>query len=121
MKTNKSSEDYLETILLLKNKIINVRSIDIVNETGYKKPSISIAMKKLRESNYITVDNSGLISLTPSGEALANKIYNKHNSLKEIFISIGVPEDVAEKDACKIEHCISDESFNCLMEHFKLK
>jgi Mn-dependent DtxR family transcriptional regulator len=78
-------------------------------------------MKKLRESNYITVDNSGLISLTVSGEYLANKIYNKHNSLKEIFISIGVTEDVAEKDACKIEHCISDESFNCLMEHFKLK
>lgn len=121
MKTNKSSEDYLETILLLKNKIINIRSIDIVNETGYKKSSISIAMKKLRESNYITMDENGLISLTSSGKILAKKIYDKHNCLKKIFISIGVPTEIAEEDACKIEHCISDETFYCVKNHFKLK
>lgn len=121
MKTNKSSEDYLETILLLKNKIGNVRSIDIVNETGYKKSSISIAMKKLREANYITMDENGLILLTDSGKILAKKIYDKHNYLKKIFISIGVSESTAETDACKVEHCISDETFECIRKYFNLK
>lgn len=121
MKTNKSSEDYLETILLLKNKMANVRSIDIVNETGYKKSSISIAMKKLREAKYITMDENGLISLTSLGRMLAKKIYDKHHYLKEIFISIGVSEETAENDACKVEHCISDETFECIRKHFNLK
>lgn len=121
MKINKSSEDYLETILLLKNKNGNVRSIDIVNETGYKKSSISIAMKKLRENNYITMDENGFISLTDSGKFLAKKVYDKHNYLKKLFLSIGVSEDTAGEDACKVEHCISDETFECIRKHFNLK
>lgn len=118
---NKSAEDYLETILLLKKSIINVRSIDIVNETGYKKSSISIAMKKLKESAYITIDENGLISLTSLGEKVANKVYDRHDYLKKLFISIGVSKEIAEKDACKIEHYISDETFNSLKKYFNSK
>lgn len=114
----KSSEDYLETILVLNKRLDNVRSIDIVNETGYTKPSISIAMKKLKEDNYITIDTNGYISLTDKGSSIAEDIYNKHEYLKRFFMSIGVSESTAEADACKIEHEISDETFHCIKKFF---
>ena len=118
---NQSSEDYLETILLLKEKIGNVRSIDIVNETGYTKPSISIAMKKLRTNNHITMDKNGYITLTQSGEEIANETYKKHCCLKNFFISLGVSQETAEQDACKIEHEISDETLRCIMKSQNIK
>ncbi|SHK11483.1 iron (metal) dependent repressor, DtxR family [Hathewaya proteolytica DSM 3090] len=115
----KSSEDYLETILILKERIGEVRSIDIVNETGYKKSSISVAMKKLKEDNYIEMDCNGYISLTNKGYVVASDIYNKHEYLRRFFISLGVSENTAESDACKIEHEISDETFECIKKYFK--
>ena len=117
MQYNKSSEDYLETILLLKEKLGEVRSIDIVNETGYTKASISVAMKKLREQEYILMDSKGYISLTQKGRDLAENIYTKHRYLKQFFLEIGVDEENATEDACKIEHEISDVSFQCIKNH----
>ena len=99
MQYNKSSEDYLETILLLKEKLGEVRSIDIVNDTGYTKPSISVAMKKLREQDYILMDTKGFISLTQKGRDIAENIYTKHRYLKQFFLEIGVDEENATKDA----------------------
>lgn len=116
---NKSSEDYLETILLLREKLGDVRSIDVANETGYTKPSISVAMKKLREQQYIHMDKKGLITLTVKGQELAETIYTKHRYLKQFFIQIGVDEKIAAQDACKIEHEISDASFQCIKKHLK--
>ena len=118
---NQSSEDYLETILLLKEKMGAVRSIDIVNETGYTKPSISIAMKKLRANNHILMDKKGYITLTQSGEEIANDTYKKHCCLKNFFISLGVSPKTAEEDACKIEHEISDETLTCIMKNQNMK
>ena len=120
MQYNKSSEDYLETILLLKEKLGEVRSIDIVNETGYTKPSISVAMKKLREQEYILMDSKGYISLTQKGRDLAENIYTKHRYLKQFFLEIGVDEENATEDACKIEHVISSESFAAIKKHIDL-
>lgn len=111
---NKSSEDYLETILILKKKLGNIRSIDIVNETGYKKSSISVAMKKLREKGCIVVDKDGFVELTEEGRNIANSVYEKHLCLKNFFIKIGVDSEVATEDACKIEHEISNETFMCI-------
>lgn len=111
-----SSEDYLETILILREHLGNVRSIDIVNETGYTKPSISVAMKKLRHNGLITMDRSGYIYLTPDGEKIATETYNKHCLLKKFFMSLGVSESTAEEDACKIEHEISRETIMCIIK-----
>ena len=119
MRYNKSSEDYLETILLLKERLGEVRSIDIVSETGYTKPSISVAMKKLRERKYIEMDKKGYITLTLKGQELAELIYTKHRYLKQFFIQIGVDEKIAAEDACKIEHEISDEAFKCIKIHLQ--
>lgn len=116
---NKSSEDYLETILLLREKLGDVRSIDIVTETGYTKPSISVAMKKLREQQYIEMNKKGHITLTIKGQELAETIYTKHRYLKQFFIQIGVDDKTAAEDACKIEHEISDISFQCIKKHLK--
>lgn len=118
--STQSSEDYLETILVLKNRHGGVRSIDIVAETGYKKSSISVAMKKLREKDYIIMDKDGYISLTDKGYRLAKKTYDKHCCLKNIFVNLGVDEKTAVEDACKIEHIISDESFEKLKKHFNV-
>ena len=111
-----SSEDYLETILILREHLGNVRSIDIVNETGYTKPSISVAMKKLRSNGLITMDKSGYIHLTLEGEKIATDTYTKHCLLKNFFISLGVSESTAEEDACKIEHEISQETIMCILK-----
>ncbi len=111
MEIHESAEDYLEQILILHNKKGEVRSIDIVNALGYSKPSISIAMKRLRENGYITMDESNYISLTESGRVVAERIYERHRILTSFLTELGVDQAVAEKDACKIEHDISDESF----------
>ncbi len=110
----KSSEDYLETILILKERTGNVRSIDIANELEFSKASVSVAMKKLRENNYILVDNDGFITLTEDGLKIASNVHSKHKLLTDFFIHIGVPQDIAAKDACNIEHDLSEITFEKL-------
>lgn len=119
MKTavNESAENYLETILVLSKKLPVVRSVDIANELGFKKSSVSIAMKNLREKNHITVTEPGFIFLTSSGREIAEMIYERHELLSAWLIKLGVPEDIATKDACKIEHVISKESFQAIKNH----
>ena len=114
-----SSEDYLERILMLTQKNGSVRSIDIANDMGFSKPSVSVAMKKLKAKGYISVDDNGVIVLTDEGLRIAEYVLHKHNLLKDFLISIGVNPETAEDDACKIEHEISDETFKRLSEHFK--
>ena len=117
MVIRESAEDYLETILVLKNRLGNVRSIDIAHELSFSKPSVSVAMKNLRLNNYITVDENGYINLTDSGMAIARKIYERHTFLTSFLISIGVNPETAAEDACKIEHVISSESFSALKKY----
>ena len=119
MEIHESAEDYLETVLMLKEQKGQVRSIDIVNEMGYSKPSISVAMKHLRENGYITMDEDGYITLTEPGMEIARHIYTKHKLLTKFLVSLGVGEKTAADDACKIEHDISDETFEKLKEHAK--
>ncbi len=114
MKIKESAENYLETILILKNKKGSVRSIDIANELEYSKPSVSVAMKNLRENGYIDVDSSGYITLLESGRQIAEKMYERHTILSSWLMSIGVCEEAAVEDACKIEHIISAESFDAI-------
>ncbi len=117
MSIHESAEDYLETILILKERIGQVRSIDIATEMNYSKPSISVAMKKLRENGYIQVDGEGFIELTDAGYAIASDIYNRHQVLTDFFVSLGVDENTAAEDACKIEHDLSAQTFEKIMEH----
>ena len=119
MNINESAENYLETILLLGKKLPAVRSVDIANELGFKKSSVSVAMKNLRMKDHITVTDSGFIYLTDSGRAIAEYVFEKHTLLKTWLVSLGVPEEIATEDACKMEHVISDESFNAIKEHVK--
>ena len=116
MRNNESAEMYLETILLLKEQKAYVRAIDIVHETGYTKPSVSRAMKLLREAGYVEVDESGYITLTAGGDALAKKIVERHRCLSAFLSKLGVPEEIAVSDACKMEHIISDETFACMKQ-----
>lgn len=117
MEIHESAEDYLESILVLKKRLGQVRSIDIVHELGYTKPSVSVAMKKLRENNYITMDKDGYITLLLAGEEIASNVYQRHQMLTEFLISLGVSEEVAANDACKIEHHLSEETFEKLSQH----
>ena len=117
MPIHASAEDYLETILILKNRIGAVRSIDIANELSYSKPSVSIAMKNLRENGYIKVGEGGFITLEPSGMAIASKIYERHTLFSNWLVNLGVDPKTAAEDACRIEHVISDESFDALKRH----
>jgi len=117
MQIHESAEDYLEAILILREEKDSVRSIDIVNKLGYSKPSISVAMKHLRENGYITMGEDGIIALTDSGYKIAERIYTRHRVLTRMLVSIGVSEATAAADACKIEHDISDESFKKIQEH----
>ena len=120
MKNNQSLEDYLERILILRQKLGNVRSIDIVHDMNFSKPSVSIAMKKLEEKGLVVVDNiTGFLTLTNEGERIARNTYEKHCLLRDFFISIGVNEEIAAEDACKIEHDLSDETFNRLRRFIK--
>ena len=114
---HESSEDYLETILMLHEKKGAVRSIDIASELNFSKPSVSIAMKKLRENGYIEMDANNYITLTEAGTAIAQRIYERHRVLTQIFVKLGVSKEVAEHDACEIEHHISDETWEKLKEH----
>ena len=114
---NESAENYLETILILSKKRPVVRSVDIANELGFKKPSVSIAMKHLRENNHITVTEEGFIYLTDSGMEIAQMIYTRHEILSSFLVNIGVAKEIAEEDACKIEHVISAESFDALRNY----
>ena len=118
--SNESAENYLETILMLSQKLPVVRSVDIANELGYKKSSISIAMKNLKAKNQITVTDAGFIYLTDEGKKIAEMIYERHRFITAFLTSLGVDEKVAAEDACRIEHVISEESFAALKEHIKL-
>lgn len=120
IKLQESGENYLETILILKNQIGNVRSIDIANELGYTKPSISRAMTILKNANYICIDeNTGYITLTSSGYAIAMTMYERHQILSSYLVSIGVSPEVAAQDACRIEHVISEETFERIKDRTK--
>ncbi len=111
MNIYESAEDYLEQILMLLEKKGYARSIDIAAGLNVSKPSVSVAMKKLRENGYISMSSDSLISLTDRGYAIARKIYDRHQTLTKYLTQIGVPEEIAREDACKIEHDLSDESF----------
>jgi len=117
MNIYESAENYLEAILSLHERHGLVRSIDIANELHFSKPSVSVAMKKLRESGYIEMDKDGLISLLPSGEEIARRIYERHKLLTQFFIRLGVDPEVAAADACKVEHDLSEETFQKMKEH----
>lgn len=117
MNLYESAENYLEAILSLHERHGVVRSIDIANELHFSKPSVSVAMKKLRESGYIEMDKDGFISLLPSGEEVASRIYERHKLLTEFFIRLGVDPKVAAEDACKIEHDLSEETFQKIKQH----
>lgn len=114
MAVNESAENYLETILILSRELPVVRSVDIANELGFKKSSVSVAMKNLREKEHIVVDKSGFITLTPSGREIAEMIYERHEMLSSWLMRLGVSKDIALEDACKMEHVISKESFEAI-------
>lgn len=116
MKIHESGENYLETILILREKLVNVRSVDIANELNYTKPSVSVAMKLLKENGLISIDENGFITLTQEGYKIADRVYNRHTLLTKALIHLGVSEETAKEDACRIEHDISDETFDKLKE-----
>lgn len=117
MKIQKSAEDYLEAMLMLREERGYVRSIDIAEQMGVTKPSVSYATKRLRENGYITMDKDGLISLTQTGLEIAHRIYTRHKLLTDVLLYLGVSQETAERDACKIEHDLSDETFQALCAH----
>lgn len=114
---NESAENYLETILMLSKSLPVVRSIDIANELDFKKSSISVAMKNLREKNYITVSDAGFITLTESGLEIAEMIHERHIILSNWLIELGVDPEIASEDACKMEHVLSKESFAAIKNY----
>lgn len=119
MVKNQSAEDYLETILILSKKRPVVRAVDIANELGYKKSSVSIAMKNLREKEHIRVDQDGFIYLTESGQQIADMIYERHQVISSFLCTLGVDKQTADEDACMMEHVISAESFQALKKHIE--
>lgn len=114
-----SAENYLEAILMIKQKKGYVRSVDIANKLNFTKPSVSVAMKSFREEGYITVDNDGCINLTEKGLQIAEGVYERHEVIARALIALGVDESIAYEDSCKIEHDISDETFIILKRHLK--
>ena len=119
MTMNESAENYLETILILSHSLPVVRSVDIANEMGFKKSSVSVAMKNLRENGYILVSDSGFITLTDSGMEIAEMIYERHELLTDWLTRLGVDPKIAAEDACRMEHVISKESFDAIKKHIK--
>ena len=117
MHVNESSENYLETILMLSKKLPVVRAVDIATELNFKKSSVSVAMNKLRESEHIIVSREGYITLTESGQAIADMIYERHTLLSSWLERLGVDPQIAADDACRMEHVISEESFNAIKKH----
>lgn len=119
MTLQESGEMYLETLYILSRTSENVRSLDIAEYRGFSKPSVSRAVGLLQSGGFITVDPKGYLRLTPDGEEIAKKIFERHTMLTDFLVSLGVPRDTAEDDACKIEHDISDISFEALRRHFE--
>ncbi len=118
MQIRESAEMYLETILILQKRG-PVRSVDIANFTGFSKPTISEQMKKFREHGYIQMDEKNIITLTPSGQEIAEGVYQKHRLLTSMLIHIGVNKDIAEEDACRMEHYISEETFSKMLSYYE--
>ncbi len=114
-----STENYLETIYILSKRLKDVRSIDVCNELGYSKPTISVAMKQFREKKLIEMDGNGYITLTPAGLEIAIQTYERHEVLSKLLIQLGVTEETALADACRIEHIISQETFECIKAHLE--
>lgn len=119
MKVQESAENYLEAILMIGQRKGTVRSIDIVNELSFSKPSVSVAMKNLRENGYIRMDNDGHITLTDAGMEIAQKIYERHTLLTDWLVALGVDEQTAAKDACRMEHVISSQTFDKIKQHVR--
>lgn len=119
MKIQESAENYLESILKLSEQMPRVRSIDIVNELGFSKPSVSIAMKNLKENGYITINANGSIELTDKGYEIASNTYDKEKLITKLLTSFGVSHEQAQIDACRIEHIISEESVHCIKKYLK--
>jgi len=118
VKIQESAENYLETIYILKKKNGSVRSIDVANELSFSKASVSVAMKSFREEDYITVDDDGTLNLTEKGLEIALRVYERHEILAKALMALGVDEETAYEDACRIEHYISDKSIKKIKEHF---
>jgi len=116
----RSAEDYLETMLILEQRLGYIRSIDIANEMKVKKPSVTYATKRLREDGYITMDDQSRIFLTETGRGIATRIYGRHTALSSLFIALGVDREIAFQDACRIEHDLSSESFAAICRYIKL-
>ena len=121
MKIMKSAEDYLEAMLMMQEKHGYIRSIDIAAQLGVTKPSVSYATKRLRENGYITMSRDGLITLTDKGSAIAESMYERHKLLTAMLIGLGVDPETAREDACKLEHDLSQKSFEAIREHFRSK
>lgn len=120
MKIQRSAEDYLEAMLMMQEKHGFIRSIDVAEQLGVTKPSVSYAAKRLRENGYITMDGDSYITLTENGMEIAKRMYERHKRLAEFFIRLGVSEAVAREDACKVEHDLSEETFAAICAHAKL-
>ena len=122
MEIHEAAEMYLETILVLKNRLGLVKSVDVAREMDYSKPTISIAMKKFKDNGYITIDNEGFIAMTEKGREIAERIYERHQVLSHLLEEMGVSKENAVADACKMEHDLSEETFECLKKQYmKLK
>lgn len=119
MKIQESAENYLETILVLEKQNGTVRSIDIANRLGFSKPSISVAMKNLRSEGYIDMDENSYITLTPAGREIAARIYERHQLFTKWLMFLGVGEEIAAEDACRIEHYVSQETFEAIKRHIR--
>ena len=119
MRVYESAEDYLEAILVIGQRRGVVRSIDVANELGFSKPSVSVAMKKLRESGRIEMDPDGFIRLLPAGREIAEHVYERHRTLTDFFVYLGVSEETASSDACKVEHDLSPETFEKIKAHVR--
>ncbi|SFW42824.1 metal-dependent transcriptional regulator [Ruminococcus flavefaciens] len=119
MAITEAVENYLETILILSQKQPDVHAIDICSYLGYSRPTVSIILKKMKDEGLVTVDDDNHIRLTDAGRHVAERIYDRHNVLTELFILLGVSRDIASEDACKVEHDISDETFAMLKSHYR--
>ena len=119
MRIHKASEDYLEAMLMMQEKHGYIRSIDVAEQLGVTKPSVSYATKRLREAGYITMDGENYITLTDSGMEIARRMYERHKLLTEFFVHLGVDENTAREDACKVEHDISERTFDAICLHAK--
>ena len=119
MQIKESAENYLEAILMIKKEKGNVRSIDVANHLNFTKPSVSVAMKSFREEGYVTMDNDGSINLTQKGMEIAERVYERHEVIAKALMALGIDEEVAYEDSCKIEHDISQQTFDKIKEHLK--